>query len=72
MRKKISQAILKGYVRISVYGRSLLYGEEGNALSENALWIVVFVLATIAAGTALRGAVSDAFTRAATAISSTY
>ena len=69
---RISQAVLRGYVRMAVWGRSLLYGEAGNALSENALWIVVFVLATIAAATAMRGAVSDAFTRAATAISSTY
>ena len=72
MRKKIGQAILKGYVRISVQGRSLLYDEEGNALSENALWIVVFVLATITAATTLKGAVGDAFTTAATAITSTY
>lgn len=69
---RIKETVLGGYVRISVWGRSLLYSETGNALSENALWIVVFTLATIAAATALRGAVSDAFTRAATAISSTY
>ena len=72
MRKKISHAILRAYVSMSLQGRSLLYGEDGNALSENALWIVVFVLATIAAATTLKGAVSEAFTRAATAISATY
>ncbi len=72
MRKKISQVLLKGYVRLALQARSLLYGEGGNALSENALWIVVFVLASIAAATTLKGAVGDAFTRAATAISTTY
>ncbi len=72
MRKKIRQAVLKGYIRIAIQGRRLLGGEEGNALSENALWIVVFVLATIAAATMLKSAVGDAFTTAATAITSTY